>query len=133
MKQLPFTGVCHQIPCSKNFRVVRNTLLLLLLSVFQVYANNTYSENTTLSMTNRDVTVKKTLAEIENHNASTSKMQQITVTGNVQDTEGIPVLGASVVEKSTGKGTITDGEGNYSIDVSSADEILILFEIIVSM
>lgn len=44
--------------------------------------------------------------------------QTITVTGNVKDTNGEPIIGASVVEKgNTANGTITDLDGNFSIKV----------------
>ena len=44
--------------------------------------------------------------------------QTITVKGNVKDTTGEPIIGASIVEKgNTTNGTITDLDGNYSIKV----------------
>ena len=44
--------------------------------------------------------------------------QTITVKGNVKDTSGEPVIGASVVEKgNTTNGTITDLDGNFSTKV----------------
>ncbi len=46
--------------------------------------------------------------------------QNITVTGNVVDSTGEPVIGASVVQKgNTSNGTITDFDGNFSINVPS--------------
>ncbi len=47
----------------------------------------------------------------------------ITVTGQITDENGIPLAGASVLEKGTANGTITDFDGNFSIDVES-DAIL---------
>lgn len=41
--------------------------------------------------------------------------QQKTVTGNVSDESGIPLLGVTVVVKGTTSGTSTDFDGNYSI------------------
>ena len=43
----------------------------------------------------------------------------LTVTGQVTDENGIPLAGASVMEKGRGNGTITDFDGNFSIDVES--------------
>lgn len=44
--------------------------------------------------------------------------QTITVTGNVKDTTGEPIIGASIVEKgNTANGTVTDLDGNFSIKV----------------
>ncbi len=44
---------------------------------------------------------------------------QTTVTGMVKDADGLPLPGASVVEKGTTNGTQTDFDGNYTINVSS--------------
>jgi hypothetical protein len=50
--------------------------------------------------------------------------QTITVKGNVKDTSGEPVIGASVVEKgNTTNGTITDLDGNFSIKVDGKKNI----------
>lgn len=50
--------------------------------------------------------------------------QNITVSGVVTDSENEPIPGATVAVKNTTKGTITDVDGNYSIDVS-ADATLV--------
>ncbi|MFV0506266.1 MAG: SusC/RagA family TonB-linked outer membrane protein [Bacteroidales bacterium] len=42
---------------------------------------------------------------------------QKTITGKVIDGEGLGVTGASVIQKGTNKGAITDIDGNYSINV----------------
>ena len=42
--------------------------------------------------------------------------QQITVKGIVKDTTGEPVIGANVVVKGTTNGTVTDIDGNFSIE-----------------
>ena len=39
--------------------------------------------------------------------------QQITVSGNVKDSSGEPVIGASVLVKGTTNGVITDFDGNF--------------------
>ena len=41
------------------------------------------------------------------------------VTGVVKDATGETVIGASVIEKGTSNGTITDADGNFSLTVSS--------------
>ncbi|MEW2922935.1 TonB-dependent receptor [Muricauda sp. ANG21] len=41
----------------------------------------------------------------------------VTVAGTVTDEYGVPLAGASVAEKGTANGTITDFDGNFSIDV----------------
>ena len=45
--------------------------------------------------------------------------QNITVKGVVTDSEGEPIIGASVIEKGkSGNGTITNLDGNFTLNVS---------------
>ena len=44
-------------------------------------------------------------------------LQSKTVTGVVVDAAGVPVIGANVIVKGTTVGTITDFDGNYSLEV----------------
>ncbi|WP_455585387.1 SusC/RagA family TonB-linked outer membrane protein [Bacteroides sp.] len=54
--------------------------------------------------------------------------QTITLTGNVKDASGEPVIGASVVEKgNTSNGTITDLDGNFNLKVPSKATIAISY------
>ena len=48
------------------------------------------------------------------------------VTGMVVDGAGEPVIGANVVVKGTTNGTITDFDGNYSLEGVSANDILVV-------
>lgn len=48
-------------------------------------------------------------------------MQTFKVRGMVVDKEQIPVIGATVMVEGTTKGTITDLEGNYELEVPSKD------------
>jgi TonB-linked SusC/RagA family outer membrane protein len=52
-------------------------------------------------------------------------MQEIKVQGVVTDVDGDPLPGVNVIEKGTMNGTITDENGNYSINVESADAVLV--------
>ena len=47
-----------------------------------------------------------------------------TVKGTVTDDTGEPVIGANVVEKGSTNGTITDIDGNYSLQVTSMNGVL---------
>ncbi|MCY4562789.1 MAG: TonB-dependent receptor [Flavobacteriaceae bacterium] len=49
---------------------------------------------------------------------------QFQVSGNVVGQDGIPLLGATILEKGTTNGTQTDFNGNFSIVVSSQDAVL---------
>ncbi|MEO2062651.1 MAG: TonB-dependent receptor [Christiangramia sp.] len=50
----------------------------------------------------------------------------VTVTGTVTGADDqVPLLGVNVVEKGTSNGTMTDFDGNYSLDVSSPNAVLV--------
>ena len=53
--------------------------------------------------------------------------QQISIKGHVVDATGEPVIGASVVEKGTTNGTITDVDGNFSLSVPTNSTLTISF------
>ena len=63
-----------------------------------------------------------------NDNMSIQETQQTkTVTGTVIDAAGIPVIGANVLVKGTTNGTITDIDGNFTLEVSSGDVLEISY------
>lgn len=41
--------------------------------------------------------------------------QQVTVTGNVKDEKGEPVIGANVIVKGTGTGSVSNVDGDFSL------------------
>ncbi|MDR1974653.1 MAG: SusC/RagA family TonB-linked outer membrane protein [Bacteroidales bacterium] len=49
---------------------------------------------------------------------------QITVSGVVQDDRGETMVGVNIIEKGTLKGTTTDLDGRYSLEVASSDAVL---------
>lgn len=53
--------------------------------------------------------------------------QQIVVTGNVKDSTGEPIIGASVLEKGTTNGLITDLDGNFSLSVPENATLVVSF------
>lgn len=55
----------------------------------------------------------------------TAFTQEKTITGKVVGADGTPLPGVSIVIKGTTTGTITDLDGNYSITVSDASNILV--------
>ena len=53
--------------------------------------------------------------------------QNITVKGVVTDSEGEPIIGASVIEKGkSGNGTITNLDGNFTLNVSGKNKKLVI-------
>lgn len=53
--------------------------------------------------------------------------QEMEITGKVTDTEGEPLPGVTVVKKGTTTGTITDIDGNYSVEASRGDVLVYSF------
>jgi iron complex outermembrane recepter protein len=54
-----------------------------------------------------------------------ASIAQTVIKGKVLDRNGQPVEGASVKEKGTGNGVVTDKDGNYSIKVGSNEAVLV--------
>ena len=59
------------------------------------------------------------------HGLATTFFQQ-QITGTVTDGDGVPLPGASILEKGTTNGVQTDFDGNYSITVTSAEAVLVV-------
>jgi TonB-linked SusC/RagA family outer membrane protein len=53
---------------------------------------------------------------------STTAMAQFTVTGSVKDSQDEPLIGVSILVKGTATGTVTDFDGNFSLEVPSGNE-----------
>lgn len=51
--------------------------------------------------------------------------QAITISGNITGSDGLPLIGAHVIEKNTTNGTVSDIDGNYELTVNSKDAILV--------
>lgn len=57
----------------------------------------------------------------------TSNDFQLTISGNVKDSRGTPLLGVNVIVKETKIGTTTDFDGNYSITAKIGDTLVFSF------
>ncbi len=60
-------GYLKKIYSWKILKLMRNTLLILFIGVFQAYASDSYSQNTKLTLNMENVTIAKVLEEIENN------------------------------------------------------------------
>lgn len=59
--------------------------------------------------------------------SSTSQQKSGKVTGRVLDAKGEPIIGATIMEKGTSNGTITDFDGNFILEVSDGAPIEISY------
>ena len=75
--------------------------------------------NLAYSINDRNINIYK----VSSVNQSKSRK----ITGKVSDSNGDVIIGANVVVKGTTNGTITDIDGNFSIEVSSSDVLLISY------
>lgn len=70
----------------------------------------------------------KTIAIVKAEAKATVPQQQAkTITGVVLDEAGIPVIGANIVVKGTTNGTITDFDGNFSIEAAPGQLLAISY------
>ena len=69
----------------------------------------------------RQVSLYKSISAKVLETAITKKeeveQQKKRITGRVADEEGVPVIGANIVEKGTTNGTVTDVDGNFTLQV----------------
>jgi TonB-linked SusC/RagA family outer membrane protein len=165
---------------------MRITCLLLCLIVFQLQAEDVYSQKTKISLDMKNTTIEKVLQTIEEKSdyhflynnklvnvdrkvsvrvkdaaiadvldklfasedveyqvegnqiilspkekvaelvsgVEFAQQQQKTITGKVTDTNGEPIIGATILIKGTSHGTVTDMDGNYTLQNVPEDAIL---------
>ena len=78
-----------------------------------------------LSSGNLTVTLtKNNCIVIEKKQSLVSEIQYFQLSGTVSDEAGVPLPGASIVEKGTSKGVLTDFDGNFSIKLSNSKAVL---------
>ena len=89
------------------------------------------SKKVTITLTNASVTdalskvldpnltweIRDKMIVISRKNQSSSA-KKVTVKGKILDSQNMPVIGASVIEKGTSNGTITDFDGNFTFTAS---------------
>ncbi len=66
------------------------------------------------------------LSHASNYTDNTSIAKVLDISGKITDEDGLGLIGASVLEKGTSNGTVTDIDGNFSLNVASDNAILII-------
>lgn len=56
---------------------------------------------------------------------NSAHQQKLTVSGTVTDSNGMPIPGVNIIVKNTNKGTQTDFDGKYNLQVTSSDAVLV--------
>ncbi|RNL84713.1 SusC/RagA family TonB-linked outer membrane protein [Sinomicrobium pectinilyticum] len=62
----------------------------------------------------------------ERKDPESTEQDPVQVSGTVTDAEGVPLLGASILEKGTDNGTQSDFDGNFSIAVKDENAVLVI-------
>ncbi|SDL60346.1 SusC/RagA family TonB-linked outer membrane protein [Kriegella aquimaris] len=106
--QLSFSRSCEDSLNYPHYEPLKFITLAMLLISTALHANTTEAFRLTTSehVSNIDGTVQQEIS------------------GTVTDDSGVPLPGASVVEKGTTNGTQTDFDGNYTLAVENANAIL---------
>lgn len=100
----------------KILNVMRISASLLSLCVFSSFASATDSQDAKANTSGKSILAGEWTAPTGRTMAPTVAQQGKKVTGVVVDGTGEPVIGANVVVKGTTNGTITDFDGNFSIE-----------------
>ena len=172
--------IIHNNSIKDFFRIMRISLFLLFVCVFQLMATDMEAQNAVINIRQNSLSIKQLIKEIEkqtdylvvfrNQDVDVSKVvsfQQrsgtvsdyltqvcenmglgyvfennyITlspkvnvanqdkkkITGKVTDQNGEPVIGASVVEKGTTNGIMTDIDGNFTLEVGDTAVVQISY------
>jgi len=96
-------------------------------SVYKVLQDVSQSTGLRFVQVNDNIHVKERLTSTE-AGVSIAIKERISVSGVVNDSNGEPLPGASIVEKGTTNGTVSDLDGKYSIEVS--DNAILVFSFI---
>lgn len=181
-KSFQFWEYVIQTGSFKIIKIMRNILILMLITVFQVYASDSYSQSTRLSLDLSNTTVENVLYAIEDQSefyflcnkklvdldrkvtvqmdnqnidavlsqvfngtrveymiidrqivlspadylsSAKSMLQPRTVSGKVTDEFGEPLPGLTVTIKGTTRGTVTNPDGEYRIEVDEESAVLV--------
>ncbi len=176
--------IVHDQHFKEYFRIMRVSLFMLFVCIFQLMATNTEAQNAIMKLEtnvisigqlinqiekqtdylvvfrNREVDTERTIRVQEksgkvisylkdafegtdisyeftnkyillskkNHSDAVNDNQQLNrkITGTVKDNNGGPVIGANVSVKGTTNGTITDVDGNFSLENISDNDIIVI-------
>ncbi|NEW78362.1 MAG: TonB-dependent receptor [Gelidibacter sp.] len=106
-----------KILCFRRFQVIKNSKFILFYFLLSTY---TFQASTLVYSINDgfDVSI------LNEKSSSTFTTQQFEVKGTVVDSKGTPIVGATLVEKGTKNGAITDFDGNFTLSVQNENAIL---------
>jgi len=130
MENVPMKAVLRSIEEQTEFSFVYNSKLIdvnqkVNIDVSEQNINEVLDELFAGTNINYEIVDRHVLLSRKSiSDKSVDQQQQITVRGQVRDTQGNPLPGVTVVVKGTTRGTITDNNGNFSLTIPQDAEIL---------
>ena len=109
------------------YLMTRLSFILMLISTITVNGNS-YSRSEKVSSQLSNETVKDVIKQIGMNDLSLNEVsvqQQRALTGVVKTADGSGLPGATVYEKGTTNGTITDFDGNFTLNVSQPSAVIV--------
>lgn len=115
----------NQLQQNVNFKSDEKNINKILISIFE-------DTNLTYQINDKQIIVKKKAAkssaspvQTDTHPSKTRKIK-----GTVSDVLGEPLIGVSVRQSGSTQGTVTDFEGNYSLEIPENGETILIFSYI---
>ena len=132
--EMTVAKVIEKIEYTTDFRFVYNVKSVDLDRKIDINATDVSMETilkmifkntgTDFKITGTHIILTPKLAAAEIQPLPTKKVQDFIVKGKVTDEKGVPLAGASVSDNSSGKGVITDFNGEYEIIAASSETTL---------
>ena len=117
LKDLSIKNAIKIIEKNYPYKFFYNENLVGLNKSVSFQVNNASLEKTmSLLLKDTEITYRLENNTIVLLNKETSKKKIRKVSGNIQDINGEPIIGASIIVAETSEGTITDYDGNFSLD-----------------
>ncbi len=117
MKECSSTVFSHSRKRQISFfiKVSKVLILFLCIGISSAYADSSNSQDKERNLKSGN----------SSNELLGSSRQQKEITGNVSDVNGDPLPGVTVVSKGTTDGTITDMDGNYTLQIANESAILV--------
>ncbi|HSF53835.1 MAG TPA: carboxypeptidase-like regulatory domain-containing protein, partial [Algoriphagus sp.] len=96
-------------------------------SLYQNLLNLARQSNLSFKQVNSNIHVKKSDISIKKALVSSVFLEEINIVGRVVDQSGLPLPGATITIEGTNSGTVSDDEGNFSLDVPDGGVLLVSF------
>lgn len=108
------------IVSSRFCRIALITIILLCICVFYLLSSSDYSQ--IIPLAEKKSELQKNPSEL-----TILQQQKKRITGIVVDANKVPIIGANIVEVGTTNGTVTNADGEFSLDVENNAVIRITY------